>query len=158
MADEIRAGASLRILPWLYPAFYALHIAEEHWAGGGFPAYMARTRGVYITPARFLLLNGAAWALMVVGLLAARRMGFSRWLLVCLGTVLFINGLAHTLVATARAEYNPGLVSASLLFIPIGVYTLARIKREMRGRRVAGALVTGLLIHGVIFLLTLGRL
>lgn len=158
MADEIRAGASLRILPWLYPAFYALHIAEEHWAGGGFPAYLARTRGVYITPARFLLLNWVAWALMVAGLAAARRMGFSRWLLMCLGTVLFINGFSHTIVATARAEYNPGLASALLLFIPIGVYTLARIKRGMRGRRVAGALMTGLLIHGVIFLLTLGRL
>ncbi|HEV2912473.1 MAG TPA: HXXEE domain-containing protein [Pyrinomonadaceae bacterium] len=157
MAEEISSGTGrLTRLLWLYPALYALHVAEEHWAGGGFPAYLERTRGVYLTPTRFLLMNGVGWALMIAGIVASRRLGFSRWLLVCLAAVLLINGLAHTANAALRAEYNPGLVSASLLFIPVGLYTLARLRRAMRGRRYAGAIVAGIIIHGLVFLLALG--
>jgi Protein of unknown function with HXXEE motif len=155
MADDISSDSLTTICLWVFPVVYLLHIAEEYWGGGGFPAYVARTRGIYLSPTKFLLLNGIGLALTIIGVSLARRLGFTEWLLVCLATVVLINGLSHTVASLVRVEYNPGFVTGLLLFIPLGAATLAYMKRRrMRGRRYAGALIVGAAIHGVIFLLT----
>jgi Protein of unknown function with HXXEE motif len=153
MVDKIASGAALKIWLWLFPVVYLLHIAEEYWAAGGYVAYVARTRGVALSSTKFLLLNGIGWALMTLGVGLARRLGFTEWLLVCLATVILINGLSHTTSAVLRVEYNPGLVTGLLIFIPLGAAILFYLSKRMRGRRYLGALVVGVLIHGVIFLL-----
>ncbi|HEX8144890.1 MAG TPA: HXXEE domain-containing protein [Pyrinomonadaceae bacterium] len=153
MADVTSANPVTFI--WLFPAVYLLHIAEEHWGGGGFSAYLARTRGVELSPLKFLVMNAVGWSLMTAGLLLALRLKFAEWMMVCLATVVFINGLAHTINAVLRAEYNPGLVTGLLLFIPLGASVLARLKGRMRGHRYFGALMVGAFIHVVIFWLAL---
>jgi hypothetical protein len=153
MVDEIISGSMTRIRLWLFPVVYLLHIAEEYWAGGGYVAYVARTRGVNLSSTKFLVLNGIGWALMALGVSLARRLGFSEWLLVCLATVILINGLSHTITALVRFEYNPGLVTGLLIFIPLGAAILIYLSRRMSGRRYLGAMAVGACIHGVIFLL-----
>jgi hypothetical protein len=86
----------------------------------------------------------------------ASKLKFSQWLMVCMATALLLNGLSHTINAVVRAEYNPGLVSGLLIFIPLGVIVLARLKGRMRGRRYFGALLVGVLINGVVLWLALG--
>jgi hypothetical protein len=156
MADETSSKALTSIWLWLFPVVYLLHIAEEHCGGSGFSAYVARTRGVNLSPSKFLVMNGIGWALMMGAMLLAVRLKFSQWLMVCLATAFFINGLSHTINALLRAEYNPGLVSGLLLFIPLGALMLARLKGRMRGRRYFGAALTGAAINGVVLWLALG--
>jgi Protein of unknown function with HXXEE motif len=155
MTDKTYSEAAISIRLWLFPAVYLLHIAEEYRAGGGLPAYLARTRGINLGPTKFLVMNAVGWALMIAVLLLARRLKFSQWLLVCMATVLLINGLLHTAGAVSGAEYNPGLVSGLLLFIPLGAATLVRLKKNMRGPRYFGAMLVGIVVHAVISLLTL---
>ena len=156
MADQTSSKASTSVWLWLFPVVYLLHVGEEYWGGSGFSAYVARTNGVNLSPERFLLMNAVGWALMIIALCLASRLKFSQWLTVCLATVFLVNGLSHTINAVARAEYNPGLVSGLLLFIPLGALTLARLKGKMRGRRYFGALLVGALISGVVLWLALG--
>ncbi|HEX8136801.1 MAG TPA: HXXEE domain-containing protein [Pyrinomonadaceae bacterium] len=153
MANEIASGSTVKIWLWLFPVVYLLHIAEEYWAGGGYVAYVARTHGVQLSPTKFLVLNAVGWALMTLGVALARRLGFTEWLLVCLATVILINGLSHTTSAVLRGEYNPGLLTGLLIFIPLGVGLLFYLSGRMRRRRYLGALTVGVLVHGVIFLL-----
>src|SRR5215213_5480839 len=150
MADQTSSKALTSVWLWLFPVVYLLHVAEEYWGGSGFSAYVARTRGVNLSPEKFLIMNAFGWALMIVGLVLAVRLRFSQWLMVCMATALLINGLSHTINAIARAEYNPGLVSGLLIFIPLGVLVLARLKGKMRGRRYFGALLVGALVNGVV--------
>lgn len=156
MADETSTKAITSLWLWLFPVAYLLHVAEEYWVAGGFSAYVARTRGVNLSPEKFLIMNAVGWALMIVALLLAVRLKFSQWLMVCLAAALLLNGLSHTINGVARTEYNPGLVSGLLLFIPLGVVVLARLKGKMRGRRYVGALLVGVLINGVVIWLALG--
>jgi hypothetical protein len=142
-------------LPWLFPATYLLHIAEEYWGGGGFSAYVARTRGVNLPPSRFLLMNGIGLALMALGVVLARRFGFRDWLLACYGAVTMGNGLSHTINAIVSREYNPGLISGLLIWIPLGLLTLLYLKKQMPARRFWPALAIGLGILIVVALLTL---
>jgi hypothetical protein len=155
MPNKTSADSLVTIWLWLFPALYLLHIAEEYWGGGGYSAYVARTNGVNLSSTKFLVLNGIGWALATVGVCLARRLGFSQWLLTCLVTVAFVNGLTHTITAVSRVEYNPGLVSGLLIFIPLGAAILIYLKRRMRGRRYFGAVLAGAAIHAVISLLAL---
>lgn len=160
MADRIASDALVKILLWLFPVVYLLHIAEEYWVGGGFSAYVTRTRGVNLSSAKFLVLNGIGWGLTLLGVSLARRLGFSEWLLACLATVIFLNGLSHAIITLLSAEYNPGFATGLLIFIPGGAAILIYLKSRMRGPRYVGALAVGLCIHGVISLLAVtgGRL
>jgi hypothetical protein len=148
---EFGSRSWMTIWLWLFPVVYLLHICEEYW--GGYPSYVMRTSGVNLSPTRFLVLNGIGWALTTLGVCLARRLGFTEWLLVCLATVVFINGILHTVSTVLRSEYNPGVISGLLIFIPLGAAILIYMKRRMRARRYYGALMVGVGIHAVISLL-----
>jgi hypothetical protein len=158
MADETRSDKSDKLdtlLLWLFPATYLIHITEEYWGGGGYSRYMKLARGVELPPWRFLLLNGIGLALMILGVVLARRYRFSQWLMVCLGALVMGNGLSHTINATLSREYNPGLVSGLLIWIPLGLAALYYVKRRMAARRYWIALAVGIGIQVVVALLAL---
>jgi hypothetical protein len=155
MANETRADKTISLLLWLIPATYVLHIAEEYWGGEGFPAYIARTRGVHLSPSRFLLMNSIGCALMVLGVVLAHRYKFRQWLLVCLGMVVMGNGLSHTVNSIVTREYNPGVVSGLLIWIPLGLMSLVYAKRGLAGRKFWVALAIGIGILLVVALLAL---
>jgi hypothetical protein len=155
VADETGSDKTLTILPWLFPATYLVHIAEEYWGGGGFSAYLARARGVNLPVSRFLLMNGIGLALMVLGVVLARRFNFTHWLLACLGAVVLGNGVSHTINTLVSREYNPGLVSGLLIWIPLGLLTLLYLKRRMAPRRYFVAMAIGLGILAIVAVMAL---
>jgi hypothetical protein len=155
MIDEKRYDRSVLIWSWLLPLAYLIHISEEYWGGGGYSAYMARVRGVHITPTRFLVLNGIGCGLMLLGLFLARRLKFLEWLVVCLCTVEAANGVSHTITAVAKSSYNPGVVTGLLLFIPLGAAGLYLLKKSMSRSRYLTAMAVGVAIQGAVSLLAL---
>jgi hypothetical protein len=155
MIDEKRYDASVLMWSWLIPLAYLIHISEEYWGGGGYSAYMARVRGVQISPARFLVLNGIGCGLMFLGMFLARRLKFLEWLVVCLCTVEAANGVSHTITAVARSSYNPGVLTGLLLFIPLGAAGLYLLQKSMSRSRYLTAMAVGIAIQGVVSLLAL---
>jgi hypothetical protein len=155
MIDEKRYDRSVLIWSWLLPLAYLIHISEEYWGGGGYSAYMARVRGVHMTPTRFLVLNGIGCGLMLLGLFLARRLKFLEWLVVCLCTVEAANGVSHTITAVAKSSYNPGVVTGLLLFIPLGAAGLYLLKKSMSRSRYLTAMAVGVAIQGAVSLLAL---
>lgn len=155
MTDENDFGAPLTFWLWLFPATYLVHIAEEYWGGEGYSAYLARMRGATLPPTKFLIMNGIALVLMVAGIFVSRRFKFPQLLLVCLGTIVLVNGLSHTINGLVTAAYNPGLISGMLIWIPLGTVSLLRLKGSMRTRRYLTGMVIGISVHGVVTLLAL---
>jgi uncharacterized protein with HXXEE motif len=141
---------------WLFPVAVLVHIIEEYWGGVAFSTSPSEMRGVSLRPAQFLTLTAIGLGLLTVGVVLAHRLKFQQWLMVCLGTIVSINGLTHTASSIFKAEYNPGLISGVLIFIPLGVVTLLGLRRAMRRRRYCAALAAGIAIHGVISLLARG--
>lgn len=155
MAEETFAGACAALRLWLFPATYLIHVAEEYWGGGGYSAYMLRTRGVELAPTRFLVLNGIGLALMVLGVVLARQLKFSGWLGVCLATLTLANGLSHTIQTLRTSEYNPGLISGLLIWIPLGAFLLLHQRGNMRSRRYWSAFAVGAGIQVCVSLLAI---
>lgn len=155
MAHEKQYGKSLILWAWLLPVAYLIHISEENWGGGGYPAYMLRVKGIHISQTRFLVLTGLGWALMLLGLYLARRLRFLEWMIVCLAMVEAANGVSHTITAVATRTYNPGLVSGLLVFIPLGAVILFRLWRGMSGSRYLTAVSVGIAIQLIVSLIAL---
>ena len=155
LTDIFHSAAAAALWPWLFPATYLIHIAEEHRGGQGFSAHMAQSRGVHFTSLRFFFLTGIGLVLMVAGILLAQRLRFLHLLLVILGTVVLANGLSHTLSGIFNGTYNPGLISGLLIWIPLGAATLYGLAGGMPMQRYAIGILIGLGIQAVVSWLAL---
>src|SRR2546427_10754663 len=70
--NQVQSEASVAFWSWLFPVTYIFHIAEEYWGGEGYPAYLLRLRGVYLSPTRFLFDQALGLALVLAGIIIAR--------------------------------------------------------------------------------------
>lgn len=152
--NHLLSNTSATLWSWLFPATYLLHIAEEYWGGEGYSAYLLRLRSVQLSPTEFLVVQIIGLALMVVGIILARRLKFHNLMTVILGAVVLINGLTHLLLGLANTEYVPGLATSILLWIPLGVATLICLKRTMSEARYWLGVAIGAGINGMIELVT----
>ena len=140
---------------WLFPATYLIHAMEEYWGGEGFYRWMKRIVGWEMTPSEFVNINTTAWLLMIGSILVFRRTPSIRWLTIGFGTVVLINGFAHLAGSILTGTYSPGVVSGTLLWIPLGVITLGRGWRGATRRSFISGVLVGLIIHAVLFLVLL---
>lgn len=88
--NHLLANTLTTLWSWLFPITYLLHIAEEYWGGEGYSAYLLRLRGVQLSPPRFLLVQAIGLALMIAGIILARRLQFPNLLSVVLGAVVLV--------------------------------------------------------------------
>ncbi|MFN2511437.1 MAG: HXXEE domain-containing protein [Pyrinomonadaceae bacterium] len=145
---------STTLWSWLFPLTYLLHVTEEYWGGEGYSTYLLRLRGVQLSPTRFLVVQSVGLALMIVGIVLARRLHFPNLLSVILGSVVLVNGLTHTILSVSYTEYLPGLITSILLWIPLGIATLLRFRRTMRQARYWLGIALGVGINVIIELVT----
>lgn len=133
---------------WMLP-LYMLHQFEEHDAdrfrlfvnalvGGG--------REVLTPMAVFVINVPGVWGVIgaSLALAAYRSPGYG---LIAVYLVL-VNGAVHVAQALTLRRPNPGLVTASLLFLPLGAYALTRIPATEAEH--ALGLAVAALIHGAI--------
>lgn len=147
MRDQNSPASSLLARPWLFPAAYLLHIMEET-RGVGVP------NGFHLTMAQFFVYSGAAWVLLVVGVWLGRRYGFSQFIQVCMGSVFLVNGFSHLFKSARVAGFDAGVITGTLVFIPLGALALGALWDAMGRRRYLAGVALGLLMQAVATLLS----
>lgn len=102
---------------------YMLHQYEEH-DGDRFRLYVNRTVGngtEMLTPAAVFVINiGAVWILDVAVIYLAWTVDPGLGLIAVY--LMLINAIVHIVGAIRSRSYNPGLVTAVILFLPFGGY------------------------------------
>lgn len=140
---------------WAFPATYLAHIAEEHW--NDFNGWVAGVWGVENSDAHFLIWNGAALLLMLVGVALMLKTKSFRWLIISFGVVVLINGLLHLIGSIVTWSYSPGLITSLLFWFPLGATTLFRAWRQVKNRRVFHAgVIVGIMMHVCIIIIVFG--
>jgi len=127
----------------LFPLTYILHIAEEYWGGGGYSAYLMRSHFVELSPARFLALQSFGMFLMLLGVLVSIPLRFPLTMLTIIAAIILVNGLVHTVRSLIEWNYTPGLVTAVLLWVPLGTISLLNTWNNMRSGRFLFAVIVG---------------
>jgi hypothetical protein len=140
---------------WFFPLTYLIHIAEEYWAGQGFPAWLSNVAGINLTHARFLELNTIALIFMTVSIAVAKRTSAAGWLVTSIAAVVSINALAHLVGSVVTRSYSPGLVSGVLLWFPLGIFALNWAWKVAPRRTFAIGVLIGIFLHAIVSILAL---
>ena len=144
----------------LFPLTYVIHFVEEYWGGEGYPAYLLRLRGVYLSPVRFVTFQMLGFVLFVAAGVIARQLKFPQFMILILAGLVLCNGITHTITALWAGGYGPGLISSIVLWIPLGAVSIALMFGRTSHARLVLATLIGFAINGLIALITIrgGRL
>jgi hypothetical protein len=131
---------------------YMLHQVEEH-DDDRFRRYVAALLGpgrAGLSPAQVAVINlGLVWLPLGLAVNGA-ALGAPAWAALA-GWLLLVNAVVHVLPALALRRSNPGLVTAVVLFLPLGAACLAAAGPVGAGSLAALAFV--LLVHAGIVLM-----
>ena len=131
---------------WLYPVFYVLHLLDEYFFGEGFHLWFARA-GVVLSEARWWILNLCFLALMLLVVFIIQSDTRHRWLGLILAMVALINGIAHILGSLYFGVLSPGILTGTLLWIPLGIFSLIKLKREVSTKKYQWGIILGLIAN-----------
>src|SRR5229473_5237229 len=133
---------------WLFALVYPLHILEEIRGVGV-------SHGINLSLKQFFILSAAACLLMVGGILLSMRFRFPQLLEIFFGTLFVLNSLSHITNCIVIRGYDAGVITGTLIFIPLGVSSLIRLRNSMRWPRYLRAVGLGIVTQGIIILLAL---
>ncbi len=150
-------------LAWAATAAYLLHQFEEHGVDARGMPYAFRDvlcmrfgfadAATCPIPESFITAVNipAVWLAGPIAALLGRR-----WPAIALSyfSVSAVNAFAHIGPALATSDYNPGLLTAVLLFLPLSLWTLwiALRRPDLGWRMVAATIIGGIAIHAVLIL------
>lgn len=134
--DQESIFSDMRFLTVLLLVAYLFHQYEEHGTdlfGRNF-AFMSYVNGIIspkipecggipncpLNPENIFYINTTlVWFLFVLVAWGGRRFAFAG---LCAGALLLVNALAHILQGVVRLEYNPGLLTSVLIFVPFSFF------------------------------------
>ena len=135
-------------LAYLTLPVYMLHQFEEH-DDDRFRAFVNRLLGhgreILTVSAVFWINVLGVWALLGACLWLV-RLGGPGWAALA-GWLVLVNGLLHAAQGIALRRYNPGLFTAVILFLPLGVLTLAAAWPVASGQVFWLSLVIAVALH-----------
>jgi len=140
-------GQPFRHLIWVMPGAFVLHIVEEY--RGGFPAWATHVLGGSFSGVAFAF-NNAAFLAIMVGLTLWASKSDSRLaaflLIAWLSGNIFWDALFHVLTTAWFNRYSPGLVTSSVLYLPISLVigTATLQSQALSAKAFLGALASGL--------------
>jgi hypothetical protein len=137
-------------LLWMLVGAFAIHVAEEWF--GAFPEWISTVVSRPMPVAAFVIVNGIAMVLMIVGVRAAIRSERSGWIAVTIATIALVNTVSHVAGAMLTRGYAPGLISAIVLYVPLGSLTIIRALDQAR-HQVARGVALGVLLHAAVFVI-----
>jgi uncharacterized protein with HXXEE motif len=112
-------------MDWIFSAFLAasvLHMVEEYFYPGGFMEMQKRLNPRlerFITPRMAIIVNGLQLILCVSALIVGRNaLAFS----LSIAGLVFINGLVHIGASIRVKRYAPGVITGTLVYIPLAAY------------------------------------
>lgn len=152
------AGILLALVYVQLPA-YMLHQWEEH-RGDRFRLYINRTIGggqEALTPAATFWINSlGVWAVDLIAIYLAWAISPAAGL--ATGYLTLVNSVPHIGMTIKRREYNPGVVTAVLLFLPLGGWCVAQVGASASWQEHLIALAVALGVHIAIIVYIAWRL
>ena len=138
-------------LLWPFVPAYAIHVAEEWF--GGFMTWVAQVAGSAMSDTGFLAINAVAMLLLVAAVRAASRADSHGWMAVAIATVFLINTVTHVAGAVLTRSYAPGLISAVVLYVPLGSLTMIRAFDQAPRAAIARGMIVGAVLHALVFVI-----
>ncbi len=143
----LSTGLGLTLL-YLQLPIYMIHQWEEH-REDRFRLYINRTIGggqEALTPSATFWINSlGVWGVDVIALYLA--WAIAPWAGLAAGYLAVVNAIPHLAMSIKRREYNPGVITAALLFLPIGGWAIFQIGSQASWQANGAALLIAVGVH-----------
>jgi hypothetical protein len=144
---------------WLFPPTFVLHLVEEYFVSGGFPAWAAHALGIGFTNAEFVAWNVFALFLMCVAAWLVSRHARFRFIEIALAVAVLGNVAAHVFGSLMTWTYSPGLVTGVVVWSPLAWIRLRSAQRASTWRaRQAGTYLGLAVVVVTLAVVALGRI
>jgi len=152
-------NSSLMLTTWLtlFPLTYLAHISEEFWGGGGYSKYLLTNFSVELSPQRFLLLHALGVFLMGLGVVLGIAFRFPLTMVAILSAIILGNAFVHAIRSVHSRMYTPGLITAVLLWLPLGIVSLLAAWPFTSAGKLTVALASGFIANCIVELMTTRR-
>ncbi len=147
-SDKVRFGISSANWLWLFAPAFPLHAIEEIKGVGAL-------HGINLSLTKFFVTTGGSSLLMIAGILLAFRFGFPQFLAVVLATGFLLNGISHVVNTLRFSAYDAGVITGTLIFIPLGIATMIGLRNNMGRQRFLAAIAIGITLQGIAMVLAL---
>jgi len=159
----VKPFLSLRRLALVLPVIFLLHVLEE---APGFVEWFNSLVARGISQPLFLTVNLVAFLITVAlaaMVAAAPGPGTGGALSVWVGFLMLANGLFHLVGTLVHGRYSPGVVTGTLLYLPVGILTVRAVAREADVKPAAAILAAcagaiPMLAHGYLIVFRGSRL
>jgi len=152
------------LIAFLLTAAYLVHQVEEHWIdllGREYPLYdflntlIANLFGDekygILTPSGIFYINaGMVWTAGFLAILTSPKSVFPT---LAMAGIMLVNGVAHIINAVIAAEYNSGLATGIILFLPLSLlFFRSMLESDVASMRmISAAIAWGFLGHVILF-------
>ena len=130
-------------MAWLLPLILLIHQSEEYFYQ--FPLWFSNLFDANLSSQDFILINGIGLFVITV-LTLFYIIHKNNFILVALGTLVFVNGIIHLLLSLYTFSYSPGTISGVVLFIPLGWIILKRISPQLPVNERIISIASGIII------------
>jgi hypothetical protein len=137
------------VLLSLFPATYVLHLAEEWFSPASIVHWTTHAERP-LDAAYFIGANVVGLILTLIGIRLAQRSARFHWIVPALAAAVLLNTAGHLAGSFSTGGYSAGLITAIILWIPLGLLTLMRVWDQASSRTLAAGLVIGVLIELVV--------
>jgi len=150
---------SFTLAAWLtlFPFTYLAHVIEEYRGGGGYSNYLMTNYCVELSPEHFVRLQALGVFLMGLGVIAGLALRFPLTMVAILSAIVLGNALVHTIRSVQGWTYTPGLVTAVVLWLPLGSVSLFAVWPFISAGKFTLALAVGFVTNCVVELITTRR-
>ena len=150
---------SFTLAAWLtlFPLTYLAHVIEEYRAGGGYSNYLMTNYCVELSPERFIRLQALGVFLMGLGVIAGLALRFPLTMIAILSAIVLGNALVNMIRSIQGWTYTPGLVTAVVLWLPLGGVSLLAVWPFISAGKFTLALAVGFITNFVVELITTRR-
>ncbi|MEM6613221.1 MAG: HXXEE domain-containing protein [Cyanobacteria bacterium P01_C01_bin.72] len=151
-----------KLMSVLFLVVYILHQFEEHWFdlfGEQYAFYsemnqlllkVLNTRDFTLMPLTpesiFIINTSLVW---LVGILAIWRSPEHLFSSLAMAGITLVNGMSHIVLGIAQQSYNPGLLTAIVLFLPVAIafYRAIIIKNPVKKGQVIVSIIWSVVAH-----------
>lgn len=163
-ASETPRAADVALMAYLLTASYLVHQVEEHWVdllGREYPLYEFlngliatlfgdEKYGILTRNGIFYINAGMVWTAGFLAILTSPKQPFPA---LAMAGIMFVNCIAHIINALISFEYNSGLATGIVLFLPLSIlFFRALLKSGAANFRLIGAAVIwGFIGHVILF-------
>ena len=146
-----------KLIVWLFPFAYLLHLLDEFLLGAGFAEWFSALFGVSLSENDFLVINITAFVLVAIIPVLYGMGKINNFIPAVLGALFFFNGIVHLMITILTLMYSPGTITGLVVYIPLGIIVYIKIfpllKEEQRSLSIATAIGIHILISVAAFII-----